>query len=82
MSRYSSRAASALLSTADLRKLQQLCPYTYSALLDIANYMEMLTYAEYAYAATNVQLQRSEGKKIRMIQITLNEAMALPEAAR
>ena len=48
----------------------------------MAHHMEMLTYAEYAYASTNVQLQRSEGEKILIIPNTFKEAMALPEAAR
>ena len=46
-----SRAASAPLSTAALRKLQRLCVYINTALPDVAHYMEILTYAEYAYAA-------------------------------
>ena len=42
----------------------------------------MLTYAEYSYAATNVQIQRLEGAKVLIIPNTFKEAMALPEAAR
>lgn len=82
LTRSGSRAASALLTTATLRGLQQLCLYTNTALPDMAHYMEMLTYAEYAYAATNVQLQRSEGEKVLIVPNTFKEAMALPEAAR
>ena len=44
--------------------------------------MEMLAYAEYSYAATNVQIQRLEGAKVLIIPNTFKEAMALPEAAR
>ena len=42
----------------------------------------MLTYTEYAYAATNVQLQHSEGEEALLIPYTFKEAMALPAAAR
>ena len=44
--------------------------------------MEVLTYAEYAYATTNAQLKsRSEGEKVVVIPNTFEEAMGLPEAA-
>ena len=44
--------------------------------------MEVLTYAEYAYATTNAQLKsRSEGEKAVVIPNTFEEAMGLPEAA-
>ena len=56
--------------------------YTNTTLPDMAHHMEMLTYAEYAYAATNVQLHRSEGEKVSLIPNTFKEATALPEAAR
>ena len=48
----------------------------------MAHHMEMLTYAEHSYAATNVQLKSSEGEKVLIIPNTFKEAMALPEAAR
>ena len=49
---------------------------------DMAHYMKMLTYAEYAYATTNVQLKsRSEEEKVVVIPDTFKEAMGLPEAA-
>ena len=44
--------------------------------------MEILVYAEYTYAATNVQLQHSEGEKVLVTPNTLEVAMALPETAR
>ena len=48
----------------------------------MAHHMEMLTYAEYAYAGTNVKLHRWEGEKVLIFPNTLKDAMALSEAAR
>ena len=60
---------------------QKLTLYTKEAIRDMAHYMEMLTYAEYAYATTSVQLKsRSEGEKAVVIPNTFQEAMGLPEA--
>lgn len=61
VTRSSSRAASALLTTTTPRGLQQLCLYTNTTLPGVAHHMEMLTCAEYACADTNLQLQRSGG---------------------
>ena len=48
------------------RELQQLNLYTGADLPDIAHNQELLSFAEYAYATTNMQLQtRSEGEKNR-----------------
>ena len=74
-------AASALLSTVALRELPQLCLYTNTALPDMAHHMEMLTYAEYPHAATNVHQPRSEGENVLIIPNTFKEALTLPEAA-
>ena len=47
----------------------------------MAHYIDMLTYAEYAYATTNVQgKSSSQGEKTVVISTTLEEAMGLPEA--
>ena len=62
--------------------MQQLALYTKEAMPDMAHEMEMLTYAEYAYATTSVQLKSlSEGEKVVVIPNTFKEAMGLPEAA-
>lgn len=45
---------------------------------DMAQHMETPTYAAYGYAATNVQLHRSEGDKVRIIPNTLKEATTSP----
>ena len=51
-----------------LRRMQKLALYTKEAMPDTAHCMETLTYAEYAYVTTNVQLKsRSEGEKIVVI---------------
>ena len=56
--------------------MQKLALYTKEAMPDMAHYMEMLTYAEYAYATTNVQLKsRSEEEKVVVIPDTFKEAM-------
>ena len=71
-----------MLSDNILRGMQNFALYTKEAMPDMAHYMEMLTYAEYAYATTNVQLKsRSEGKKIIVLPNTFKEAMSLSEAA-
>ena len=71
-----------MLSDNILRGMQKLALYTKEATPDMAHYMEMLTYAEYAYATTNVQLKsRLEGDKIVVIPNTFEEDMGLPEAA-
>ena len=71
-----------MLSDSILHGMQKLALYTKEAMLDMGHYMEMLTYAEYAYATTNVQLKsRSEGKKIIVLPNTFKEAMSLSEAA-
>ena len=82
MTRSTIRADLTLLPTAALRKLQELCLYTKTASPDMAHHMEMLTYAEYPHAATNVHQPRSEGEKVLIIPNTFKEAMVLPEAAR
>ena len=74
VTRSRSKAASTILSTAALRKLQQLCLYNNTTLPDMAHHMEMLTYAEYAYAATNVKLQRSGGGKVLTIPNSFKES--------
>lgn len=81
VTRSRSRGASALLSTAALRKLQQLYPYTYTALPDMSHHREMLTCVKYAYAATNLQLQRSVGEKVLLVPNTFKETMAISEDA-
>lgn len=48
----------------------------------MAHRMQIMTYAGYVYAITNVQQQRSEGEKELIIWNTSKEDMALPEAAR
>ena len=57
------------------RELQQLNLYTGADLPDIAHNQELLSFAEYAYATTNMQLQtRSEGeKKPRIVPGTFTE---------
>ena len=66
-----------------LRELQQLNIYTGADLPDMAHNQDLFTFAEYAYATTNTQLQtRSEGeKKARIVPNTFTEARKLPEAA-
>lgn len=53
-----------------------------AAMPDTPHHIEMLTYPEYAYAATNVQLPRSKRARVLKIMNTFKEAMALPEPAR
>ena len=72
----------AVLSDNILPGMQKLALYTKEAMPDMAHYMELLTYAEYAYATSNVQLKsRSEGEKVVVIPNTCEEAMGLPKAA-
>ena len=82
VTRSGCRTTPALLTTATLCELQQLCLYTTTALLGMTHHMEILVYAEYTYAATNVQLQHSEGEKVLVTPNTLEVAMSLPETAR
>ena len=64
-----------------LRGMQKLL-YTKDAKVKLVYYIEMLTYAEYAYDTTSVQLKgRSEGEKVVGIPSTYKEVMGLPEAA-
>lgn len=48
---------SSLVTERSLRELQQLNLYTGADLLDMANKQDLLTFAKYAYATTNTQLQ-------------------------
>ena len=71
-----------MLSDKIFRGMQKLALYTKQAMPDMGRYMEMLTYVEYAFATTNVQLKsRSEGEKYVVIPNTLKNAMRLPGAA-
>ena len=71
-----------MLSDKIFRGMQNLALYTKQAMPDMGRYMEMLTYVEYAFATTNVQLKsRSEGEKYVVIPNTLKKAMRLPGAA-
>lgn len=74
---------SSLVAERTLRELQQLNPYTGADLPDMGHQQDLLTFAEYAYATTNTQLQtRSEGeKKPKVVPNTFTEAKKLPEAA-
>ena len=61
--------------------MQKLALCTKEAMPDMAHHIKMLTYAEYAYAITNVKLKsRSEGEKVVEILNTFKEAIGLPEA--
>ena len=66
------------------RQLQQLIIYTAADLPDMAHNQQLLTFAEYAYAAPNRKLQIcSEGeKKPRIFPNIFTESRKLPEAAR
>ena len=74
---------SSLLTECTLRELQQLNLYTGADLPDMAHKQELFTFAEYAYATTNTQLQvRSEGEtKAKIVPNIFTEAGKLPEAA-
>ena len=67
-----------------MRELQQLIIYTAADLPDMAHNQQLLTFAEYAYAAPNRKLQIcSEGeKKPRIFPNIFTESRKLPEAAR
>ena len=71
-----------MLSDKIIRGMQKLALYTKEVVPDMAHEMEMLTYAEYAYSTTNVELKNSsEGEKVLVIPNTFKEAVRLPEAA-
>lgn len=57
-------------------------PTRYFLIPGMAHHMEMLTYAEYAHAATNVRLHQSEGAKVLKCMTPFKEATLLPEATR
>ena len=62
--------------------MQKLALYTKEVVPDMAHEMEMLTYAEYAYSTTNVELKNSsEGEKVLVIPNTFKETIGLKKAA-